>query len=283
MKERVHPSEYEPGLVRVFSYSLSGPLLKPIADFLTSIVIVAGPWLLSVLTLAIISITMEPVLGRAAVEDLRLTIIYSLCVAPLVVGPVGAVSARLVRRLVDDHDEALVPGVFLTSLIIAGVLTLLLAIFVCLGLKISDTETALAFIFLTVLTSLLWCSLAVLAALRAYGFLIGSFSAGMAACIVLVLTSAGTGTSGHGLIWAFASGIAFCIALILARIAGGGNDGENDLADAATILLDELRAHRFLMLGILFAFCGILDRQVGSLGRPARIHLPVRFPAFRQL
>lgn len=248
------------------AWLFGGALFRPVATFGTSIVIVAGPWLLSILTLAIISQSTEPILGRQIVEDLRLTIIYSLLIAPLIAGPIGAVSSRLVRDATDQSEAGRVPGIVLLSLIVSGGLTMVVAILVCLALGIANMEIAMAFIFLSVSTSLLWNCLAVLSALRAYSFMIGAFAAGMLVCTGFALV-AGLGLGPQVLIWAFACGIAFCVALILARLVESHEQSEGELGQIAASMLREFSRSRYLILGILFSFFGIwADKLVLWLG-----------------
>lgn len=247
----------------VFSWILGGILIRPLRTFGASIVIVAGPWLLSVVTLAIIGFGVEPVLGRAAVEDLRLTIIYALCVAPLIAGPIGALAARLIRRSVEEDDGRLVSEIFLTATISAGVITLASAASVSALLGISNIGIAMAFVFLSVATALLWTSLSALAALRLNTFLIVAFACGMVVAILTAFAAARSNLTVEMLIWCFTSGITFCVALALARIVEGRDSTSKGLVEAANEMKHEFIRHRFLALGILFAFCGVwVDKWV---------------------
>ena len=266
MSDYSAPDRLSSRLSDLLAWSLDGPLLRPIRLFSNSIVIVAGPWLLSVVALAVISIGMEPVLGRAAIENMRLTIIYALCVAPLAGGPIGAIAARLVRTAVDEKDPQLVPDILLVSTIFAGVMAFALAALLSVAL-INELEIAIAFIFLTVSTGMLWNSLAVLSALRRHGFLFTSFACGTAVSVFAIFLLARTNISVELLIWSFTCGTIACLALIMARLLVGDQGQEGGIARAASRLLHELGARRYLALGIVFAFCGVwMDKWVLWVG-----------------
>lgn len=245
------------------SWLLGGFLFEPIRTFSKSVIIVAGPWLLSVFALGVISAVIEPVLGRSATEDLRLTIIYSLCIAPLVAGPMGAITARLIRKSIDEDDGHMVPEFFLSALIGSGTLTSLLAMIVCIVLGITDQDTALAFVFLSVATALLWTCLSVLSAMRCYGFLIVAFGFGMLFCLLAAVLAASVDLDIHKLVWAFASGIVFCVALVMARIVDCHKRQDDDLRLGIIVLANEIIRQKYLVFGILLAFCGVwVDKWV---------------------
>ena len=259
---------WSPAQVRRFrrrlpEWLLGGALIEPVRTFVTSIFIVAGPWILSVLALAIISASLEPVMGRAATEDLRLTIIYSLCIAPIAAGPIGTVAARLIRAVIDREEPELVPEVVLSSLCLAGAAAFVMAGLLCGVLGIPSSEMALAFIFLSVVTALLWVCLAVLSALRAFVFLTGAFAAGLAFGLFCAFVSGSTTLEGPRLIWSFTAGLAFCVALVLARLVEGLPRVPGASLDGLRALLTEMRRQKYLALGTVLAMCGVwVDKWV---------------------
>lgn len=256
-KTRARPSSAWPDWI------LGGALFEPIRTFVTSVFIVSGPWILSVMALAIISVSLEPEMGRAAVEDLRLTIIYSLCIAPLAAGPVGVVMARQIRADIDEQSEDLVPEYFLSALILSGAATLVLALGLCAVLGVPDLGMTLAFVFLSIVTALLWVCLAALSAMRAYRFLIVAFAFGMLFCLVAAFMSGNRVLEVPRLIWAFTSGLAFFVALVLARIVDSNARVDDGLRMGMAALLSELSRHRYLVFGTFLAFCGVwIDKWV---------------------
>ena len=85
---------------------MTDPLLGSVRKFGAATILAAGPWLVAVAALAIISVTMTPLMSYAAIEDLRLTVVYAFCIAPLLAGPIGAVAARASVHHVDHRADA---------------------------------------------------------------------------------------------------------------------------------------------------------------------------------
>lgn len=235
------------------SWWLGGSLLRPVRTFAGAVVIAAGPWLVSVVALAIVSVTMTPVLGFEAVEDLRLTVVYAFCLAPLVAGPVGAIAARLIAAEVDGGEIRQAPALFLVAAIGSALVAEGLALGLVLLLGIKPFEVAAAFVFLTGAAALLWTSFAALTALKAYRLLIWSFSGGMAVAVGCIMLATRGEIDTEILIWSFTAGIALCVclAVIRMRFVAAGSGG--DLMRALRHTLCEIRRLWPLGLGVVFA------------------------------
>ena len=252
---------------RFFAWLLKGSVVQPISRFATSVIVVAGPWLLSVVALAILSVKMEPLLGRSAMEDLRLYIIYALCIAPLVASPIGAVVAQCIRESMEKDGARLVSELFLVAATSVGIMTMAIAILVCLAFGVTNLENAVAFVFLTVSTSLLWTNFAVLSAIRANAFLMAAFASGMLTALVTAFIAAGVKPTVDMLIWSFTSGIILCVALAMSRFSWGSERDTAEIKEAAFVLVNAFKRHQYLALGIVFAFCGVwIDKWVLWLG-----------------
>ncbi|WP_207102529.1 exopolysaccharide Pel transporter PelG [Paracoccus shandongensis] len=246
---------------------LADPLLASVRRFGAAIIVAAGPWLVSVVALAIISVTMTPVMGFAAVEDLRLTVVYAFCIAPLVAGPVGAVAARRISAAVDGGDTAGVPDLFLAAAALSGLVAQAVAVAVCLILGIGPAGVAAGFVFLTATAALLWTSFAVLAAVRSYGFLIAAFTGGMVLSVACALLAAVRAPTTEILIWSFAVGLSFCVALSIRFIQRRFPSDYGAFAQTVMDLLAQLRAGAVLCAGVLFAICGVwMDKWVFWFG-----------------
>ncbi|TNC74981.1 exopolysaccharide Pel transporter PelG [Rubellimicrobium roseum] len=228
-------------------------LLRPARGLMAAVVVAAGPWLVSVIALAVVSVTMTPVLGFEAVEDLRLTVIYAFCLAPLAAGPVGATVSRMIGAGLDSGDIGQVPALFLAAAVGSALAAEVLAVVVVMLLGIGPLEVALAFVFLTGAAAMLWTSFAALTALRAYRLLIWSFAGGMALAVAAIMLATRGRVDTETLIWSFTAGIALCVCLALIRLrrAAGGSDG--NLVRALGDTRREMRRLWPLALGVLCA------------------------------
>jgi uncharacterized membrane protein len=227
------------------------------------VIIAAGPWLVSVIALGLVSVTVQPIVGLAAVEDLRLTVVYAFCIAPLVAGPIGAVAARLVAEESESGLIRQAPAIFLVAALGSALVAEGLTIAMVIIMGIGPVEVAAAFVVLTGAAALLWTSFAILTALKAYSFLVWSFISGIVFALTCIVWATRAGISTEILIWSFAAGIVLsvCMALIRVRHAAGGQAG--DTVAAAHRLWSAAGQLRMVGWGILFAIAAVwIDKWV---------------------
>ncbi|WP_299842508.1 exopolysaccharide Pel transporter PelG [uncultured Jannaschia sp.] len=240
---------------RTIDWWLAGNILGPMRRFAGAVVIAAGPWLVSVMALAIVSATMQPVLGFAAIEDVRLTVVYAFCVAPLAAGPIGAVAARLVGAEVEAGAIRQTPAIFLAASLAAALLAEIMAIALVVLLGVAPFGVAAAFVFLTGAAALLWVSFAILTALKAYVLLIWTFTGGMAFALTCIMLATRRGVDTEILVWSFTAGIALSVGSAMIRVRRAAAGTEGDLPRAFATLWQACRRLRPLALGVL---CGIV-------------------------
>ena len=250
----------EAGLTEI-EWVAADPLLKAAGRVGAAVIVAAGPWLVSVVALALISVTMTPVLGYAAVEDLRLTVVYAFCIAPLAAGPVGAIAARQISAQIEMGETAPVAELFLSAALLSGMTAQVLALVVSLTLGIGPASILVGFVSLTVAAALLWTCFSVLAAMNSYTFLIAAFTGGMilsVACMTVVDIP-----TTEVLIWSFSAGISLCVALSMRHIQRRFACDYQTIVPTFRELLALLRRHAVLCAGVLFAICGIwVDKWV---------------------
>lgn len=242
-----------------------GRMLGPLLRVLGAAVETAGPWLVFVIGLTIVSIGMQPVLGLAGIENLRLTAIYAFILAPLVAGPIGVATAAEIRDRIESEDEGdpAVFEIFTVATVVSGAICQGLAILLCLALGVEPLGVAIAFTFLTAAGALLWICFAVLGALKANVFLVFAFSCGMAVSVVCCMMAARASPSVETMIWSFTSGIVACIGLTMIYVRFlCGFDPERFPAAARALALGLWRRWR-LALGVFFALSGVwMDKWV---------------------
>lgn len=254
----------EAGLAEL-EWIAADPLLASAGRVGAAVIVAAGPWLVSVIALALISVTMTPVMGFAAVEDLRLTVVYAFCIAPLAAGPVGAIAARRISARIEMGETAPVPELFLAAALVSGLAAQLLALAVSLALGIGPASILVGFVCLTTAAALLWTCFAVLAAMGSYAFLIAAFTGGMVLSVVCVMVVDVPTT--EILIWSFSAGISLCAALSMRHIQRRFACDHSSFTATFRELLALLRRHAVLCAGVLCAISGIwVDKWVFWLG-----------------
>ena len=240
----------------------SGRILGPLLLFAGAAVVAAGPWLVSIAALAVITVYMEPVMGRAAVEDLRLTVVYAFCLAPLTAGPIGTIASRMIGSGGAAPTGASASDIFAAAAAVAGAVTVALAVVLAAILDIGPPGLRIAFVFLCASAAQLWIVFAILAALKAHRFLIFAFLFAMGAAMVCVIVAADRIPTTEGLVWTFNAGILLCCALSGARIRRAG-PARLEFRGAVRELCAGLARHRELAMGVLFAIATVwVDKWV---------------------
>lgn len=203
-------------VLRQADWWLDGPILKPLRRLIAALVLAAGPWLLVIVTLILISWTADNRFTDEALEDMRLAVVYAFMLAPIIAAPLGIIAARTVADAETPLDASAVGALLLVVCGLAGVTAEALAVIVVLVLGLSNPALTLAFALLTSASAMMWVAFAVLAACKARRRLILSFGTGLIIAIVLSVVVADRAGSGSALVWCFTSGIVFCLALCLA-------------------------------------------------------------------
>src|SRR5262249_26005110 len=93
----------------------SGSLADRMASFAHASIVAAGPCLLSVLCIWLISATISELEGRTTIAAFRALIIYSFALSFVVTAPIALVSAGLISDQLHDRDVAAVPGIMLAA------------------------------------------------------------------------------------------------------------------------------------------------------------------------
>tara|TARA_R110002072_G_scaffold261831_3_gene420606 strand:+ start:1110 stop:2513 length:1404 start_codon:yes stop_codon:yes gene_type:complete len=195
---------------------LDGPLLKPIRKSAEALIVAAGPWILAVVTLALIGRAAERWLAAETLEDIRLAVIYAFMIAPMVSAPLGIIAARAITDTSEpDRRRSDVAALMLITCGAAGMIAQALAALVVFTLTLSDPELAVAFVVLTSSSAMMWTAFIILNACRLRPHLVLSFAAGMVLALVLCQFSIQTFANSALLVWCFAAGIAFSFALCL--------------------------------------------------------------------
>ena len=244
-----------------------GPLLEPIVSFLAATIVTVGPWVVSVVALAAISMTMTPVLGREAIEDLRLAVVYAFGLSLFVTAPIATVSARLIRSAVDEDQGRLVVELYVVCLVLAAAATQVVAVVIASLLGGMRLELAVAFVTLSVSASLLWTGFAVMSALREMWRLIRDFTLGMLIATGCGMFSARGTPSVEIILWCFSIGMLVAHFLMSAYLIRATELHLPELSKAARRIAREVRGQILLFAGVMLAVVGLwIDKLVFWLG-----------------
>lgn len=266
--------------LKALDWWLLGGALGPVRRFMGATVVAVGPWIVFVLTLAIISITSAPVLGRAGLEDLRLTVTYAFCFAPMAAGPVGLAAAELARRSRDGESDIPVFDISRVALLLAGGASALLALVISLFLGIAPVGAVVSFVLLSAAAAMLWVCFAVLSALKLFRLLISAFLGGILLSVGGTFAIVRLAPSVDLLLWCFASGLIFCIAQSLNHLHRRYHGTPNGVRRAFRMLRHEIWRRRVLGAGVTLALIGIWADKWAFWLSPDALRSPAGFLHF---
>ncbi|MFY0611368.1 MAG: exopolysaccharide Pel transporter PelG [Hyphomicrobiaceae bacterium] len=149
-------------------------------------VVATGPWLFTIVSLALIAIATESLADREVLSTFRVVVFYGFCLSSIAASPAIITGVRLVADAIYAKNIGEVPAVFLNCLFWAALPTALvgfLVYFVAFSLPIFAGVIAIT---TCVLTSLIWVSTAFCSAIRNYRIVTLSFLFGM---IVVTINS----------------------------------------------------------------------------------------------
>src|SRR6516165_10258092 len=106
----------------------SGSLADRMASFAHASIIAAGPCLLTVLCIWLISATVSELEGKTTIAAFRALIIYSFALSFVITAPIALVSARLISDRLHDRQVAAIPGIMLAAFALTVVVIVAAAI-----------------------------------------------------------------------------------------------------------------------------------------------------------
>ena len=266
--------------LRLVDWWLDGGALGPVRRFAGATVVAVGPWIVFVLTLAIISINSAPVLGRAGLEDLRLTVTYAFCFAPLAAGPIGLAAAELARRAKEGEINIPVFDIARLALVLAGGGSALLALIISISLGMAPVGAAVSFILLSSAAAMLWVCFAILSALKLFRLLISAFLGGIFLSVAGNFAVVRLAPSVDLLLWCFAAGLIFCIAQSLNHLHQRYHRSPNKIRRAIHLLRHEIWQRRVLSVAVTLALIGIWADKWAFWLSPDALRSPAGFLHF---
>ncbi|MFP4239072.1 MAG: exopolysaccharide Pel transporter PelG [Rhodosalinus sp.] len=242
---------YRRGLAYV-AQVFDDPLLAPLRRLAGALIVAAGPWLVAIAGLTLVSGHLKSQLGHAATEDLRLAVVYAFALAPLAAAAPGMLAARSIARGGATRD--LVRALFLVASGLGGAGGMALAALASAALGLGGLWLSL--VFLTAASAVMWVGFAVLAALREHRYLVLVFCIGMALSFALAVLTAGGRPTVDRVLWSITTGVAACAGLLMARVSAAAGSAP-DLAAGWTALRAEGRFSPALALGAVLAMLGV--------------------------
>src|SRR5262249_4322095 len=157
----------------------SGSLADRVASFAHASVIAAGPCLLTVLCIWLISATISELEGRTIIAAFRALIIYSFALSFVITAPIALVSAPLISDQLHDREVVAIPGAMLAAFVLSAVVTVAAAA-ALFGLALDlDAAASVAAVANCALIALVWVACLFCSVTRDYLVVTAFFALGM--------------------------------------------------------------------------------------------------------
>src|ERR1700737_456206 len=162
------------------------------ASFAHASIVAAGPCLLSVLGIWLISATISELEGKTTIAAFRALIIYSFALSFVATAPIALVSARIMSDELHDFRISNIPGIVLAALTFSAVLTIAAATALfAVPLELEPTA-AIAAVTNCALIGLVWVSCLFASVTRDYTSITVFFALGITLAVI-------AGPAGHKL------------------------------------------------------------------------------------
>src|SRR5262245_1189645 len=196
----------------------SNSLTDRMASFAHASIVAAGPCLLAVLCIWLISLTTAEQEGRTTVAAFRAIIIYSFALSFVVTAPIALVSARVMSDRLHDGEVAAVSAISLSAFALSSVITVLVAAALFGFAAELEAAAAAAAVANCALIALIWVACLFCSVTRDYTYITASFAVGMMLAVVAVTIGYRLRPDLDVMLWAFNLGLGATLFGLLTRI-----------------------------------------------------------------
>ena len=225
-------------------------------------VIVAGPWLFTIFSLATISLMTERVAGLDTLASFRAIVIYAFAVSLVLTAPVTIVATRRVADALWLRRPDLVRPLLLAGCLLAlppvalGVGALVVAFALPAAIAVTMLATSL-------LVALIWVALCFCGAIRDYRGVTLSFLVGLLASMLTTVAAAVAGFGPAGMVWGFAVGLLLTFLGLTRRVLATFPHAVTEPGRGFADLLGGFKTYWTLALGALVGTAGVwIDKWV---------------------
>jgi len=188
------------------------------ASFAHASIVAAGPCLLFVLCIWLISATISELEGKTTIASFRALIIYSFALSFVVTAPIALVSARLISDQLHDRRVADVPAIMLVTFGFSAILIVACAV-ALFGLPLDlEPATVIAAVVNCALIGLIWVACLFASVTRDYTSVTAFFALGTALAVLGVTFGYNLRPELEIMLWGFNVGLAATLFGLLARV-----------------------------------------------------------------
>jgi uncharacterized membrane protein len=196
----------------------SGSIADRMASFAHASIIAAGPCLLSVLCIWLISATIFELEGKTTIAAFRALIIYSFALSFVITAAIALVSARFISDKLHDRDVAAVSGIMLAAFGFSAVITVAAATLLFGFVLDLEPAASVAAVANCALIALVWVACLFCSVTRDYTSVTVFFAIGMLLAVVAVTLGYNARPDLATMLWGFNIGLGATLFGLLARI-----------------------------------------------------------------
>ncbi len=170
-------------------------------------VIAAGPWLITIMAIATITVLTENIAGLEVLTQFRVIIIYAFAFSLISTSAVVIVASRQLSDAIYSKNFSAISALFLASLFSGAILTTVFTLFIYLTFFSLPLDQMISGTVTCTLVGLIWIALAFCSAVRDYKGITRAFFWGLSSTIItsIIVTLLNLGVVGF--LWAFNSGL----------------------------------------------------------------------------
>jgi uncharacterized membrane protein len=234
----------------------SSSIADRMASFAHASIVAAGPCLLSVLCIWLISATISELEGKTTIAAFRALIIYSFALSFVITAPIALVSARLISDKLHDRDVAAVPGIMLAAFALTAIVIVVVAT-ALFGVALDlEPPASVAAIANCALIALVWVACLFCSVTRDYTSVTAFFALGMLLAVVAVTVGYNARPDLATMLWGFNVGLGATLFGLLARIFATFPFAVTSIAAPLRALGHALAGYWPIALGGLFGAIG---------------------------
>src|SRR5262245_20290001 len=241
----------------------SSSIADRMASFAHASVVAAGPCLLAVLGIWLISATISELEGKTTIAAFRALIIYSFALSFVITAPIALLSWRTSSDKLHDRDVASVPGIMLAAFVLTSIVTVVTAVAlfgVALDLEPAASAAAVAD---CALIALVWVACLFCSVTRDYMSVTAFFALGMLLAVVVVTIGYNVRPDLATMLWGFNIGLGATLFGLLSRIFATFPFAVKDVAAPMRALGHAFSDYWPIALGGLFGAIGVwIDKWV---------------------
>ncbi|HEX2839977.1 exopolysaccharide Pel transporter PelG [Hyphomicrobium sp.] len=218
-------------------------------------IVATGPWILTILALAAISLTTREDLELDTLAAFRTIVVYAFALSLVATAPITIISIRMTADLLHLGRTELLLGCFLASLLLGALLSA--ASFAVLALVSSVSPAGLAVVICSSVVGFVWIALALSTALRDYRGILMAFAGGLAVSAFVTVGVAQAGGSYVQMAYGFAVGLFVTMLLLCYRVLTEFRHPMRNILAPLQAFGHFGRTYKMLAIGATFVTAGV--------------------------